>query len=223
MDTDVIVPWRPGCPHREAAWVWTRPLWRDVGPVVEAAAPAGPWVKAHAVTPAVEASSADVVVIADADVWTDGVPAALAAVAGGAAWAIPHTMVLRLTERSTGEVYAGAPLEVVDEFTERPYRGTAGGGIVVIPRATYLDCPLDPRFVGWGQEDDALAVALTTLHGNPWRGAATLFHLWHPPQPRRSRGVGSDANLALYKRFKAARTSPGRMRALVDEAKKVVV
>jgi hypothetical protein len=84
----------------------------------------------------VERSSADVIVLADADVWTDGIPAAVKAVEDGAAWAVPHQLVRRLDENG-GEA-------------ERPYVGIEGGGVVVAPREVILSCPLDVRFVGWG-------------------------------------------------------------------------
>src|SRR5687768_12609226 len=57
-----------------------------------------PWNKARAVMPAVEDSCADIVVLADADVWTEGLAAAVRAVEQGASWAIPHRHVHRLTE-----------------------------------------------------------------------------------------------------------------------------
>lgn len=225
MTVEVVVPFRGGCPHRDAAWAWARQRWHSLGwTVTEAPAPPGPWIKAAAVTPAVEVSTADVVVIADADVWCDGTPAAVDVVHAGAPWAAPHTTVRRLTEASTQQLLAGADLQHfhrLEDLTEKPYHGQAGGGIVVVRRDVYLDCPLDPRFVGWGQEDESYELAMSVLHGQPWRGDATLWHLFHPPQKRRSRGVGSDASLRIFKHYKVAARSPQRMRALVDEAKAV--
>lgn len=185
-------------------------------PVVEALAPAGPWVKAAAVMPAVEASAADVMVVADADVWCDGLAKAVDAVVQGAVWAIPHGRVCRLTESASEAVEAGASPSR-DDVEQPPYRGVPGGGIVVIPRASVLEVPLDPRFVGWGGEDHSWGYALRTLLGSPWRGSAPLWHLWHPPQPRLSRRIGSAENDALHLRYAAARRNPAAMRALIDE------
>ena len=61
-----------------------------------------PWIKAQAVTPAVHATDADVIVIAD--VWADNVTQAVDAVAAGARWAIRHLLVHRLTEAATTRV-----------------------------------------------------------------------------------------------------------------------
>lgn len=215
--------WRPGCPHREAALDWVMRRWLDTGwkVTLSGSENSGPWVRAHDVTPAVEASTADVVVVADADCWTDGIFDAVTHVQNGAAWAVPHLMLCRLSEQSTTNVLAGAHPEDQEDFLERPYKGYEAGTLFVIRRDVYLDCPLDPRFVGWGQEDQALSLALRTLHEKPWRGTLPLWHLFHPPQPRRSRGIGNAENLDLYKRYRIASRQPEKLRALVDEGKAV--
>lgn len=216
----VIVPWRPGCPHRERAWEWVRAQyarWHPGWHVVEAPAPAaGVWCKATAAHPAIRSAPSGVVVVADADVWCDRIDAAVLAVtAGAAAWAIPHRLVHRLTQAATDALIAGAAAE---ETCQRPYTGLEGGGIVVAHRDTLIDVPLDPRFTGWGQEDLSWAMALHTLHGPAWRGTADLIHLWHPPQDRLSRKIGSIAGQQLHRRYVKARRDPALMRALLEEA-----
>lgn len=176
-----------------------------------------PWCKASAVTPAIEASSADVVIVADADVWTEGLPQAVQAVAGGAPWAIPHTPVYRLTEAATRHYMAGEDFRKLPT-TQRPYCGMAGGGYIIAPRETFLSVPMDPRFVGWGQEDESHAHALQTLAGRPWRGRSPLVHLYHPPQERMSRRWGSLESRALATRYRKARNYPDQMRKLIQEA-----
>jgi hypothetical protein len=98
----VIVPFRGGCPHRQRAWQWVREQYISTHPdweVVEASAPRGPWCKGAAVTPAVETSEAEIVIVADADVWCDGLERAVyAIICGQAAWTMPHTEVLRLNQ-----------------------------------------------------------------------------------------------------------------------------
>lgn len=209
----VVIPFAGECPHRRRALdhVAARYPW----PVT--VAPGGePWIKAQAVMPAVEAADAEIVVVADADVWSDGTAAAVEAVAAGAPWAIPHRGVFRLTESATDALIAGAPLEGLD-LDERAYLGWEGGGIVVARRETLLDVPMDPRFIGWGCEDEAWALALNLLAGHRWRGRSQLAHLWHPPQQREDRRQGSRANFALLRRYVAARLDPAAMRSLLDE------
>ena len=48
------------------------------------------------------------------------------------------------------------------------------------------------------------------------------LRLLHPPQPRQTRVVGSEANMGLLRRYQAARRRPEVMRALVDASKAMV-
>lgn len=216
MTAVVVIPWRGGCAHREASLGCVLERWRAAGfePVL-GGAPEGAWCKADAVAEALShAAGDDVLVMADADVWTEGIGQAIEAVASGAPWAIPHAMVHRLTADATAAVLATGVLG--GATVQRPYRGFEGGGITVMPRRLYEQVPLDRRFAGWGQEDEAHALALTTLAGAPWRGTAPLFHLWHPPQPRDSRRWGSVPSRALWQRYRLA-TTPQAMRDLLAE------
>lgn len=166
--------------------------------------------------PAVEASCADVLVIADADVWTDELTVAIAAIHAGEPWAVPHTLIHRLTLEASETLYAGG---CATDPCEKPYEGVIGGGIVIARRELLLEVPLDPRFVGWGQEDESWGAALRTLAGEPWRGGADLWHLWHPPQERLSRTRGSREGWNLRRRYLRARRDPELMREIVEEAK----
>lgn len=178
----------------------------------------GPWRKALAVRDALDQTDATTLVIADADVWTNGLPEAVTAVREGVAWAVPHRGVYRLTEASTALYAAGHDLEGL-ELAERPYLGFEGGGITIVRRDVYEDCPLDARFVGWGSEDDAWGFALRTLYGPACRptGHVPLVHLWHPPQQRDTRARGSMESWELRKRYARAQGNPDAMRALVRE------
>jgi hypothetical protein len=216
---DVVIPWRPDGPDCSAALHYVLAYLAGQGlRTILIESPSGPWVKALAVADAIGWSTAPIVVMHDADVICEGLTGAIEAVAEGAAWAIPHGQVRRLDQPSTTKVLAGGPL--AGRLCEPAYRGHAGGGIVVLRRKVYDACPLDPRFVGWGREDDAWALALHTLHGEAWRSVADLWHLWHPEQPRSNRKYGNDANNALYRRYHEA-SGRGReaMKALVTEAR----
>ena len=161
----VVVPWRPGCPHREAAWEWVHKQYESLGwPVYEGHAPVGKWCKAAALQDAISQTSADVLVVADADVWTDNLPAAIAAIAD-APWVVPHRVVYRLTEPASVRYMAGEP--DLTDLDQEPYIGRAGGGVTIVTRDVWEQVPMDPRFLGWGDEDDAWCYALTTLIGRP--------------------------------------------------------
>jgi len=221
---EVIVPWRSGCSRRAALLRWVLHRWASELPqfrLTVAEAPSGPWVKALAVMPAIEGSLAPVVIVADADVWiaTDAVVNAVTTVCEGAAWAVPHLLVHRLTESATLRVLAGGPFD--GPTTEPPYIGVASGGVVVLDRQVALDVPLDPRFEGWGGEDHAWGYALEALHGPPARGDADLWHLWHPPAPRIARHAGSMPSELLRRHYRLTSMGPVEgMRQLIAEVPK---
>jgi hypothetical protein len=216
-----VVPFCGGCRYREAAWRWVRGSYAEFHPdwdLIEAPAPPGRWCKATAVNPAVETCDAEIVIQADADVWCDRFPDAVAAVEAGASWAVPHKLLHRLSEDATQAVLAGGDWQD-QEPEQKSYEGILGGGIVVARREVLSDVPLDRRFVGWGQEDEAHAFALNALYGDPWRGTADLVHLWHPPQPRDSRRKGSRESWRLRRRYFEARRKPMAIRALLEEGR----
>lgn len=220
MNVSVLVPWRPDGGHRDRAWQWLRGRWAAHHPtweLVEGDAPPGEWRKATAVLAAAWRSTGQILVVADADVWSPTIAQAVAAVEAGAPWALPHRRVRRLTATATDQVLAGAPLTEQLALDEPPHLGHPAGGILALPASLLADVPPDPRFAGWGHEDDAWAAALTTLAGLPWRGDTDLWHLWHPPQPRQSRSTGSPESEALWQRYARSRRQPGGMRRLVDE------
>lgn len=170
-----------------------------------------PWCKAKAVTKALVSSTEDIVIVADADCITPGIKQAVRAVRQGAPWAVPHLKVYRMSQVATKGILEG---ENPGSFTgqlrwldQRPYKGYEGGGITVLRRDVYLNCPLDPRFMGWGQEDEAWALALNGLYGPPWRGKAPMYHLWHEKPARITRYAGSAESLAVLKMYKEARSN----------------
>lgn len=224
MSIAVLIPWRTtDCPHRTRAlqWVVARHA-ANAWPVVIGRHDEGPWNKALAVDDALSQTTAETLLIADADVWCDGLPKAVRAVEDGAAWAVPHGSVHRLSERATAQALAGEHLSYLSsaiDLLERAYLGIEGGGIVVLRRDTYDACPLDARFEGWGGEDESLGLALRCLRGPAWRGREPLMHLFHPPQPRVTRSTGSEESRALRRRYALARRDPEAMKSLIEEGR----
>lgn len=219
MTVTVLIPWRPGCPHRDRNLHHILNLYQHNGwHTCLTTHLTGPWSKGSAVAAAGPLDG--LVVIADADVWCHELADAVAAVGAGAPWAIPHHNVLRWDEPSTADLISGRP---PTHLEQKAYRGIAGGGLVVLPADTLRAVPLDPRFEGWGGEDGAWGTALATLTGKPWRGTADLHHLWHPPQPRRTRRGdphsrrGSIENENLRRRYQRAAYNPPHMRKIIKE------
>lgn len=217
----VIVPFRPSDPFRAQNWQWVQAYYRRFFPswqVVEADEPGEPFSKAQAIRDAVSRSYGDVLVITDADLIVTDLRSAVAAVSTNRTrWAIPHTNVHRLSWDATRAVLGGVdPRTLANRTAEHVYRGLVGGGILVIDREAFERCPPDPRFRGWGGEDEAWGLALRSFFGEPWRGAAGLLHLWHPPAPRMKRDLGNDGNERLVARYRNAKMSHD-MASLVAE------
>lgn len=224
VTVSVVIPWRAGEPTREEAMRWLTHRLADLrngwGLVLSETPEDEPWCKARAILQGVERATGDVIVVHDADVWCDGLPAAVAAVEAGYPWAVPHRRVHRLTPLATDRALDGDWPDERSPCLRRPYRGVAAGGILVAPRATLLDVPPDVRFTGWGSEDGAWRDALRCLAGREWRDTtAPLFHLHHEPQPRTPAGTTSAENAALAARYAYMRGDPVGMRDLMAEAR----
>lgn len=204
MSVAVVIPWQTRCPYRGLALGWVVERWRHGGydVVIGEIEADEPWCKAKAVRDGVDQTGADVLVVADGDVWCD-VLQAVDAVEGGLPHAIPHISIHRMTPEATSRTLMGA--ELAGPLLQRAYRGVLGGGITVVNRNTYEDIPLDTQFTGWGQEDESWGVALRGLAGPGFNGQEMLWHLWHPPMERKTRGTGSPESKArrdLYLRYR---------------------
>lgn len=105
------------------------------------------------------------------------------------------------------------------ELVDEQHDGVKGGGIVVTRREVASNVPLDPRFEGWGQEDESWGLALRTLAGPPRKGIADLVHLHHPPPKRYSRSRGNPEGWELRVRYVQARNRPDQMHELIEEAR----
>lgn len=179
------------------------------------------WCKADAYNEAASASTADVLVIADADSYPRSASLARAvdhAAAGG--WAVPFRKVRRLTDAAT-DVLLGCDPAVQEDPAVRvlgqaPHDALPGGGVVVVHRDIWAQVGgFDPRFRGWGGEDYALGCALRTLADRPLICGGNLWHLWHTPQPD-CRASSPDTD-ALGWRYRKAKFKPHQMRALIGE------
>lgn len=221
----VIVPRDVDEPaDRAAAWAAVRRHYEtnhSSWEIVEGRAPADGWIKGAAIADALTRSSAAVLVIADADCLIP--PAALnesveAVASRQAPWAVPHGRVLRLSPTQTAEWLARSdgkpgsfppyPAEIpAGGLAREPYRGFAGGGVFVVPRAHYEAAGGIPRaFRGWGSEDQAIGVILDCLVGAHVRGSADLVHLWHEPQRTKGTHTGNHSRYAAI--ASAARRGP---------------
>lgn len=219
----VIVPWRDDrSTYRRRAWKWLRNRFADRYPEWQVVAASdgleGPFSRNRAIHNAIPDTYGDIVVVSDADCWAPDLEDTVEMVRQGEPWATPSDWVHRLTASETRRVLAGEEPDPTMDTYEVPYRNVPAGGIVVMSRETLLSVPPDPRFVGWGSEDQAWTLALTTLVGPPWSAGGICYAFFHKPQERLSRVLGSFESDALLQRYRDLRGQSGRMRRLVEES-----
>lgn len=217
----VIIPWKPGCPHREQSLAhvlnWFKQNTPDSWQIILAEHDSDPFNKAQAIRDGFKQSFGRIIVVHDSDLYTPGLLEAVDHVERKYKWAIPHSVVHRLTENETARTLEGN-LPDLGQTHEKPYRGVIGGGIVVLRRDLFEQCPPDNRFTGWGGEDEAWGYALKISANQPApRGNHPLIHLWHPPQERMNRTYGSAESKQLVERYRLAARQRSAMLRLIDE------
>jgi hypothetical protein len=202
----VGVPWKPGCPHREASWSYVHAhLRRHVERVI--VCNPDPFTRAAARNQAIAAvNPTDVVILHDADMIAPPIAYQemhdLAAETGRLV--IGYHQYRPLDQHLTALALDGA-----DPWRLHPRETTDGwsqGGIIAIRADAWTEVGgMDERFQGWGCEDWAFAHACSVLLGPNLRLSSPAVHLWHP------HGAGADpaqdeANGALLTRYTAATT-----------------
>lgn len=220
MNVQIVVPFGGSDPHRTRIRKWVTDRYQRVHPgwPVTVAMCSGQWSKGRAVNPVVDSLDPDVVIVADADSYVaPGLlsEAVVNAVAHG--WSYPHGKVHRICEPDTLRILDGE--DVPDPKVHvRPTNTVPGGGIVVLTREAWTAVGgIDPHFIGWGGEDQALGMSLQVLVGETPAPPRThiLYHLWHPPAPD-WRAPSKDTE-ARFQRYLAARKRPERFRDLIGE------
>lgn len=235
MSVAVVIPYRRTSAQRDAnaRWLWQR--WTESPGAVsgrwslhrETDNDSKIWSKAWVLNRAVAILTADVLIIADADIVTpwSALEEAVALVEAGVPWVVPHGQVYRLKAGPTAKLikqtslpgYRSPALLPLGALDRPAYTGTPGGGLLVVARAAWDAVGgMDPRFLWWSGEDVALGHALDTLAGRHQRLDAPLFHLYHPPERRRP--FATSAAHRLEARYARAAGNVSAMRALIAES-----
>lgn len=211
MSTDIILPVGGECVYRASTRSWLTERWRSLGYNVIEGYCEGTWSKAVAVADALTRSTAEVIVVHDADSWSAATESAIVAVEQSADWSVPFAMVNRMTEAASQAVLDGAPFSGAKLL--KSHRMVPGGGITALTRELYERVPLDPRFKGWGYEDECWGVALRLTAGSPAIHQEHLWHFWHPPADRHPH---KSESLNLRNLYMRARRRPAEMRTLLE-------
>lgn len=231
-EVSILIPWLPE-PTRIDGWRYVRntliarhPDWE----VLSVANP-GRWSKAAAINHAVEQSTADILIIHDADVICH--PKALAKavelISEGWAWCSPLNRLNRLDRETSLEIMRGE-LDPSDGLPGRKYQEifTPGCGAVVLPRDAWEKVNgWDERFQEWGGEDYAIGCALDTLWGEHCELDAPAWHLWHTPAETSCYGHSDEATcgcerfMSRVELYSDARFDSTKMERLVAGNRKV--
>lgn len=243
MRVVMVVPRRDGVPERDRSWAWVRARWERLLPDIEI-------VEGHHLASEGEAfniSAArnraaaaadvgvrpwDIAIFADSDTFC--APQQLLTAVEHSARTGEHTIAFTrfryLSEAGSELVMAGpdGPWRRHVEFT---YMGGLSS-LVVVPRFLFDAVGgWDERFVGWGEEDAAFAIACHSLKWpNRLTGLTELrqirsavprvdgdcWHLWHPLSTTNDPDLpGYMANVARRERYVAAAGYPEKILELV--------
>lgn len=176
-----------------------------------------PFSRAQARNDAVSNSTADVVVLCDAD--TLPMPDALASAIKGASESavlhLPYTQYVGLTEKHAKAVTSNKT--GVDDMEWLETADHSIGGVWVIqPKAWWNAEGMDPKFTGWGWEDNAFYFASNTLNGDTVRHTGNIYHLWHTRAPNLIHTPQYRLNKQRYNRYRyVARNGPAKLREFI--------
>lgn len=212
---------------RDRAFTWNLHRWKASLPVAHGGAPAtdnpGDFNRPAALNSLIRHTTADVVIVADADTSADMsfVQLAVAHAADGG-WALAqHYRCLnedatrRLQESPVDTLID--PLHPEDDIEAETDFSVSG--VVVFPRAAYeLIGGSETRHTGWGSDDTCLAIMLDTLWQPVVRLPGCVWHHYHPRPLDHSYGQPNNGvQYALTERYKDAAGDPDRVRALIAE------
>lgn len=229
MKPTVVIPFKSKEPERLRNLSFVCAWWWNLG-FKTIISETDPYTKGSAVADGVSKCKDDFFIIADADAIVEPYSSILDAVhlvRESPNWVVPYETIWRLTEEATrdyvrnrynhtytwyDEIYQ--PVNV--ETTVPPYRAVKGGGITAIHRNFWNEVGgIDPRFEGWGGEDQAFGRALETLCAPAIELPGRLIHLWHQDQgPRRA---VSKATQKLSSKYQVAWQNPQKMRLVIQE------
>lgn len=230
MTVTVVVPFRPGDPHRDRLWSWVGRWWRTWFPDYQITIGDTdydePFNRGAARNNAARAATGTVLIVADADTITDphATRAAVACVElGMCGWAIPYRedRYYNLSEAATRrrlqfDPDRVAPITEPWDQDDWEFKLTSWAGCLVVPADAYWEAGGYPEFDTWGYEDDCFRHALDVTAGPHHRTDGFALHLWHPAsEADRFGNPGITRNRAIADEYRRARTLD-RMRAVIS-------
>jgi hypothetical protein len=237
-NVSVVIPFADVGEDRSRIWEWLEPYWMERLHYCEFILQEGPaegFSKTATLNTGIERASGSVIVAMDADTLMSEFQIEQAIqIARRGSWAMPYDRMLRVREDDTLTVLEQDPWHFdpigqvkQSRCKEQPKAVKYGAMCQVFPKAAWEDLNgFDERFVGWGQEDEAMKMVLDTL----WKPAeivsGPIFHMWHKrPGENRLNMAGYDRtwpgqesrlpNWPLRVAYKNAEGDAEAMRALL--------
>lgn len=207
----VLIPyWSVGDVHRDRVFDWILRRWKALLPDSEICVAQGDsGSRSAARNFAFASSKGDVLVVADADTMVRAAPlrAALKLVQSQRTWVLPYTTYFNVTEADTKYLLELPPDINPRDPSDWDHRlDTSVSGVLVMPREAWSTVNgYDEQFVGWGYEDNAMALALDTLWAPCHRIASSVLHLWHEvPEDGAFNSPMIAHNRARFRQYEAA-------------------
>lgn len=215
--------------YRDQNLEWCLRWWSRHAPGVELCIadsdPDQPFNRSQARNRAVQESTKSYLLIADADSVVEPPALFLASrfiLEDDKRWILPYETYYNLEEEFSSSVWVRGEALLNDDVKYEhkipsPISPPAVSGLLVMSRRVFDEAGgYDERFMGWGWEDNAFALALTALGGPLLRLPGNCYHLWHPALTDTTfGGPHAEANRVLVDRYQRARMNSDKMRELV--------
>jgi hypothetical protein len=227
IDVVVLVPRRADNGHRDRLWSFCRDWWAADHPdwrIVEGHDDGElPFNRAAAINrAAARAGAFDVAHVIDADVLADplAVRTAVELAHSTGTIAVAHDRRMMLTKQATARVLDGYRGSWEQRGWVQKIWPDSISCSVSIPRSLFDELDgFDERFVGWGFEDTAFAIAAEARTGRPCvRVNADVWHLHHEANPdARASSSTFKANKQRVERYRSAARDWPAVQQLLSE------
>jgi predicted glycosyltransferase involved in capsule biosynthesis len=174
-----------------------------------------PFSKTIAVNNCYKKSSGNILAMVDADVWLNPKvirESAKMIESGKASWVQPCNQVYRLNKEYTQKVLNRNYYDVLPPLKPAVdcERITKVIGLIAMFSRKDFEAVggMDPRFRGWGWEDNCFNQLMNYHSGPSYKGKSVVYHLWHPRQKNdQNKPIWegqTDRNAVIGKEYKTA-------------------